>query len=103
MFQALTVGAGGSAPAQVCDTAYTGPAAGATPTATPPPSDGNSGGNTATDTSGGAGGPSTGVGALAPAVGSIPTWAAIMSALGGGGLLGIAGSAINSILRRRRR
>ncbi len=48
-------------------------------------------------------GPATGVGSLAPAISSIPAWAAIASGLGGAGLLGLAGSALAAIFRRRRR
>ena len=51
---------------------------------------------------GGTGGPDTGVGALAPAVSSIPTWAAIASGLGGAGLLSGVGSLVLRLFRRRR-
>ena len=44
----------------------------------------------------------SGVGALAPAVSSIPTWGALASALGGAGLLGSLGAFASRILRRRR-
>ena len=56
-------------------------------------------GNTTDD---GPGGPDTGVGALAPAVGSIPAWATVLSGLGGAGLLGSLGAFASRILRRRR-
>jgi hypothetical protein len=62
----------------------------------------NGGTDGGTDTEGGAGGPSTGVGALAPAVGSIPTWAAIASGLGGAGFLGSIGAFFSRFIRRRR-
>jgi hypothetical protein len=58
-------------------------------------------GNTG-NTDSGTGGPDTGVGALAPAVSSIPAWAAIASGLGGAGLLGSLGAFVSRILRRRR-
>ncbi|MBI1885700.1 MAG: thrombospondin type 3 repeat-containing protein [Chloroflexi bacterium] len=51
---------------------------------------------------GAAGGPGTGVGALAPAVASIPAWGAIATGLGGTGLLSLAASAIAGLFRRRR-
>ena len=54
-------------------------------------------------TGGGVGGPDTGVGALAPAVGSIPAWAAIASGLGGAGLLGSLSAFLARFTRRRRR
>ena len=47
-------------------------------------------------------GPATGVGSLAPAVASIPAWAAIASGLGGAGLLGGLGALASRVLRRRR-
>ena len=47
-------------------------------------------------------GPDTGVGSLAPAISSIPTWAAIASGLGLTGLLGSLGALASRILRRRR-
>jgi len=56
-----------------------------TPTPTPT-ADGTPG--AATNNTGGPGGPSTGVGALAPVAVSIPTWAAIASGFGGAGILG---------------
>ena len=46
--------------------------------------------------------PDTGVGSLAPAVSSIPAWAAIASGLGGAGLLGSIAGMASRILRRRR-
>ncbi|MDP2675773.1 MAG: thrombospondin type 3 repeat-containing protein [Dehalococcoidia bacterium] len=49
---------------------------------------------------GGVGG--SGVGALAPAVSSIPGWGALASALGGAGLLGSLGAFASRIFRRRR-
>ena len=48
------------------------------------------------------GGPGTGVGSLAPAVSSIPAWAAIASGLGGAGLLGSLGAFVSRVFRRRR-
>ena len=51
---------------------------------------------------GGAGGPATGIGSLAPAVSSIPAWAAIASGLGGAGLLGSLAAFVSRALRRRR-
>ncbi len=51
---------------------------------------------------GAAGGAATGVGSLAPAIASIPTWAAIASGLGLTGLLGSMGTFVARILRRRR-
>jgi len=57
------------------------------------------GGGTGT---GAAGGAATGVGSLAPAIASIPTWAAIASGLGLTGLLGGLGTFVARILRRRR-
>lgn len=54
------------------------------------------------ETSGAAGGAATGVGSLAPAIASIPTWAAIASGLGLTGLLGSLGTFVARILRRRR-
>ncbi|MCH8992297.1 MAG: thrombospondin type 3 repeat-containing protein, partial [Acidobacteria bacterium] len=53
-------------------------------------------------TGGGVGGPDTGVGSLAPAISSIPAWAAIASGLGLTGLLGSLGAMASRILRRRR-
>ena len=50
---------------------------------------------------GGIGGPDTGVGSLAPAIASIPAWAAIASGLGGAGLLGSLGALVSRIRRRR--
>ena len=47
-------------------------------------------------------GPATGVGSLAPAIASIPAWAAIASGLGGAGLLGGLGALASRVLRRRR-
>lgn len=55
-----------------------------------------------TGPTGAAGGAATGIGSLAPVVGSIPAWAAIVSALGGAGLLGSLGAMAARILRRRR-
>jgi hypothetical protein len=57
-------------------------------------------GNDNTDDGSGVGG--SGVGALAPAVSSIPTWGALASALGGAGLLGSLGAFVSRVLRRRR-
>ena len=55
------------------------------------------------DTAGGGDGVGEGgVGALAPAVSSIPGWAAIASALGGAGLLGSLGAFASRIFRRHR-
>jgi len=51
---------------------------------------------------GGPGGPSTGVGSLAPAVSSIPTWAAIASGLGVTGLMGSIAAFFTRFTRRRR-
>ncbi len=51
---------------------------------------------------GGAGGPDTGVGSLAPAIASIPGWAAIASGLGGAGILGAIGSFVLRVFRHRR-
>lgn len=67
--------------------------------------DGTTGGTGGTGgaAGGGAGGPDTGVGSLAPAVSSIPTWAAIASGLGGAGLLGSLGTFLSRFLHRRRR
>jgi hypothetical protein len=73
-------------------TATAGP--GATPTATPQPGGDGDGGAAA--------GPTTGVGSLAPAVASIPAWAAIATGLGGAGLTALAGAAVAHALRRRR-
>jgi hypothetical protein len=56
----------------------------------------------ASETAGPAGGADTGVGSLAPLASSIPTWAAIVSALGGAGLLGSLGAFASRIFRRRR-
>jgi len=55
------------------------------------------------NTDDGSGGPDTGVGALAPAMSSIPTWGALASALGGAGLLGSLGAFVSRVLRRRRK
>ncbi len=57
------------------------------------------GGGTGGDS--GTGGPDTGVGALAPVVGSIPAWAAIASGLGGAGLLGSLTALASRVIRRR--
>jgi len=54
------------------------------------------------ETGGGAGGPDTGVGSLAPAIASIPGWAAIASGLGGAGILGAIGSFVLRVFRHRR-
>ncbi|MFQ6019485.1 MAG: hypothetical protein ACE5KW_01890 [Dehalococcoidia bacterium] len=59
------------------------------------------GGDTASEI-GATGGPSTGVGSLAPAVASIPAWAVVATGLGGAGLTAIAGTAIARTLRRKR-
>lgn len=48
-----------------------------------------------------AGGPATGVGALAPAIGSIPAWAAAATAAGGTGLLSALAALVAAWLRRR--
>ena len=53
-------------------------------------------------TGGGAGGPDTGVGSLAPFAASIPAWAAIASGLGAAGLLGSLGAFARRIIGRRR-
>jgi hypothetical protein len=54
-------------------------------------------------TAGATAGPSTGVGSLAPAVStSIPVWAAVVTGLGGAGLLGLAGTTLVRVFRRRR-
>ena len=63
---------------------------------------GGGGTNGGTGTNDASGGPSGGVGALAPAVSTIPTWGAIASALGGAGFLAGLGTFISRILRRRR-
>ena len=61
---------------------------------------------TTTTTGDGVGGPSTGVGSLAPVASSIPAWATIVSAIGGAGLLGSLGALASRIfgirLPRRR-
>ncbi|MEX0801414.1 MAG: hypothetical protein WD379_09380 [Dehalococcoidia bacterium] len=54
-----------------------------------------------TDTEGGAGGPATGVGSLAPAAASIPAWATILAGLGSAGVLGSLGAMASRIFRRR--
>jgi hypothetical protein len=69
--------------------------------------DGNGGGSqvesqTSGPSGGGAGGPDTGVGSLAPAIASIPGWAAIASGLGGAGILGAIGSFVLRVFRHRR-
>ncbi len=64
--------------------------------------DGGGGDDDDTAVLGGAGGPDTGVGSLAPAIASIPTWAAIASGLGLTGLVGSLGTFVAHILRRRR-
>jgi hypothetical protein len=56
-----------------------------------------------TGTGGAEGGPAGGVGALAPAVSSIPAWATVASGLGGAGLLGSIGAFAARFLRIRRR
>jgi hypothetical protein len=48
---------------------------------------------------GAAGGPASGVGALAPVAGGIPAWGALLSALGGAGLLGLAARAVARLRR----
>jgi len=54
------------------------------------------------ETTGPDGGAATGVGSLAPAVSSIPAWAAIASGLGGAGLLASLGAFLARFVRRRR-
>ena len=73
-----------------------------TPGETPTPGAGTDTGNGDT-TDSGTGGPSTGVGSLAPAVSSIPAWAAIASGLGGAGLLGSLGAFAARVFGIRRR
>ena len=60
-------------------------------------------GTTGGPTGSGVGGPDTGVGSLAPAISSIPAWAAIASGLGGAGLLGSLGALAARITGLRRR
>ena len=91
----INVGAGGTAASievPPCSEAATNQS----PTATPPP-----GSTTPTPTSGVAGVGTSGVGSLAPAASSIPTWAAIASGLGGAGLLGGLGTFFSRILHIR--
>ena len=99
----VKVGAGGTAPThpttmQPCDPnavipADTGP--GTTPVAGQTPTPTGTG-----DGDSGVGAP--GVGALAPAAGSIPAWATALSGLGGAGLLGSVGAFVARIVRRKR-
>jgi hypothetical protein len=74
---------------------------GATPTPTP-----TDGAGTPTPTNGGNGGlnggPSDGIGSLAPVASSIPAWAVALSSLGGAGLLGGLGAFASRVFRRRR-
>lgn len=60
-------------------------------------------GTTPGATSDTAGGPDLGVGSLAPAVSSIPAWAAVASGLGGAGLLGSLGAIAARVFGIRRR
>jgi len=107
---AVNIGAGGTPAAnpqslQPCDpnAQLTSPSDGA-PTPTPTSGPGTGPGNrTGTDTGSDTGGPSTGVGSLAPAVSSVPTWAAIASGLGGAGLLGSLGAFLSRTFNIRRR
>lgn len=86
----VAVGGGGAAPSpapqdmQPCDpNAVIGGTV--VPGVTPTPTSG-------TPSAPGTVGPAPGVGALAPAISSIPTWATILSGLGGAGLLGSLGA-----------
>ncbi len=108
----ITVGAGGTADAQVlnrlpCGAGVndSGGTAGATPTPvgqTPGPVVGNQSGTTTSGT--GVSGPAGGIGTLSPVGTSIPAWAALAIAIGGFGLLGGVGTmASRRVAARRKR
>ena len=99
----ITVGAGGTAPTGTVPLGDTSCPKGVLGTGGTGTGGTGGTGTGGTGTGGDAvGGAATGVGSLAPAVASIPAWAAIASGLGGTGLLGLAASAIARVLRRRR-
>ncbi len=98
----ITVGAGGTAASTQVPPCSAPPTNGGGPTPTPAPTDDMTVAREATGpTGGGVGGPDTGVGALAPAISSIPTWAASASGLGGAGLLGGLGAFFSRIFHIR--
>lgn len=101
----ITIGAGGTAASTQVPPCSEAAAVGDTATAGATTDDTTAAdtttGTTGTGAAGGAGGPDTGVGSLAPAISSIPTWAAIASGLGGAGLLGGLGAFFSRIFHIR--
>jgi hypothetical protein len=106
----IDIGAGGSpatnpqslspctpgAPPSTTTTTTAGGTGGTTTTTT-----GGTGGTTTTGGSG-VGGPASGVGSLSPVAGSIPAWAALLTAIGGLGLLASLGTLASRAISRRR-